>query len=50
MQLKGKSFYLKTLKAKDLNADYFSWLNDKNVTKYLNLDNLSTFCAVSKRK
>ena len=39
MQLKGKSFYLKTLKAKDLNADYFSWLNDKNVTKYLNLDN-----------
>ena len=36
MQLKGKSFYLKTLKAKDLNADYFSWLNDKNVTKYLN--------------
>jgi [ribosomal protein S5]-alanine N-acetyltransferase len=39
MQLKGKSFYLKTLKAKNLNADYFSWLNDKNVTKYLNLDN-----------
>lgn len=33
--LVGKKLYLRALEAEDLEGDYFDWLNDKEVTRYM---------------
>ena len=35
LKLEGKNFYLRVLCRKDLNKKYLSWLNDKEITQYL---------------
>ena len=35
LRLEGKNFYLRVLTRKDINKKYLSWLNDKEVTQYL---------------
>lgn len=35
----GKSLYLRGLEKSDLEGDYFQWLNDQDVTKYLDSGN-----------
>ena len=35
LKLESENFYLRILKMSDLNKKYLSWLNDKEITQYL---------------
>lgn len=44
--LEGENIYLREVRVTDVNENYYNWMNDSQVTKYLE----SRFCPQSKEK